>query len=101
MKEIGALKYKHENEKGVMHYVTFENQVVGLSQIKSLKIDYVDQYGKLDVAFDLKSKEFKTVSVEISNDIEFVKSVYEYMLSVDNTYFKDGQEGLCVLKFKE
>jgi len=99
METKGALKFKHSDEKGVMHYVTYKNEIVGLSFIRSLKIDYIDQFKKLEVSFDLKSSDFEEIEVKVDNNLEYVQEVYEYMLKENNTYFKDGFDGLCVLKF--
>lgn len=98
MNKTGALKFTHENEKGVMHYTTFNNELVALSVFDSKKVVFVTNGGKLDICFNLKGNDFESLAVEVVTDPKFVEEVYNYMLAEDNTYYKDGFEGLCVLK---
>lgn len=96
-----ALKFKYKNEKGVMHFVEFEGKLVGLSVLESQKVAYIQKHNNLDVTFDLKSKEFHLVKVTISTDEDYLTRVYNHMLEMENTYFKDGLQGLCVLVFEK
>lgn len=96
-----ALKFMHEEDKGVMHYVTFEGKLVGLSVHDSKKIAFIKSHGFLNIAFDLKDTEFYKVNVSIVTDEDYVRQVYQDMLQKDNTYFKEGMKGLCVLVFEK
>ena len=98
MNKNGALKYKHENENGVMHYTTFNERLVALSVLDSKKVEFINGGGKLEVAFDLKSKDFEFVAAEVVTEKSEVEEVYNLMLEEDNTYFKDGFDALCVIK---
>lgn len=98
MNKKGALKYRHEDEKGVMHYTTYEGRLVALSVHDSKKVEFVNNGGKLEVAFDLKSKDFEFVGAEIVTDKNEVEEVYNLMKEEENTYFTDGFDHLCVIK---
>lgn len=94
-----ALRFKHDSEKGVMHFVEYQGKTVGLSLRKAQKIGFIKEFGFLNIAFDLKSKDFEQVQVTVVTDVDYIKEVYEDMLQKDNTYFKEGYAELCVLVF--
>lgn len=98
MNKKSLIKYTHNNENGLMHYVIFEKEVVVLSAAESKKVDYINKHGELDITFDIKSKEFDRVKAEVITDPEYVKKVYTYMIETNNAYFVDGYDGLCVIK---
>ena len=93
------IKYKHDTDKGLMHYVVFEGEVVVLSAYESKKVSHIEKNGNLNITFDVKSNELDLVKIELVTDMEYVKKVYDYMIEINNAYFTEGYEGLCVLKF--
>ncbi len=93
------VKFRHGNHKGIFHYVVFEGSFVSLSEVNTGKIDYIKEKKSLDITFDLKDENYDIMSVDVIEDMEYVQKVYDFMLQNDNTYFKNGIEGLCVLKF--
>ncbi len=95
------IKYTHDNENGLMHYVVYEGDVVVLSVFDSKKVAFINEHGKLNVTFDVKSKDFDELGVSIVTEKEYVEKVYNYMLETNNAYFTDGFEGLCVIKFEK
>lgn len=98
MKNAKAIyKYIHNNEIGFMHYVVFEGKVVVLSKTESKKVDFIKENGYLDVTQDLKGNEFSKMNLSVVTDEEYIQKVYDYMLQTNNSYFKDGIEGLCAL----
>ena len=98
MNKLSLVKYAHGEEKGLMHYVVFEKEVVVLTEEESKKVDYVKEHGKLKISFDVKSKGYDELVVEAVTNKDYVEKVYNYMLEINNAYFKDGYESLCVLK---
>jgi len=101
MNKKALIKYTHGNDKGLMHYVVFEGDVVVMSVHKSKKVAYVEEHGTLNITFDIEQKEFDTVNVRVSSDKEYVQKVYKYMIETNNAYFEDGTEDLCVLVFQK
>ena len=101
MNKKSLIKYYHDDEHGLMHYVVFEGEVVVLSELESKKVDYIEKVGKLNVTFDITSDKFEVIDVSIIKEQEYVGKVYNYMLNTNNAYFKDGYESLCVIKFKK
>lgn len=99
MGKAQLVKFRHGNHKGVFHYVVFEDAFVALSEVNTGKIEYIKTTNALDISFDLQSETYDVMSVDVIEDKEYVQKVYDFMLSQDNTYFKSGIEGLCVLKF--
>lgn len=93
------IKFRHGNNKGIFHYVVFEDSFVSLSESNTGKIEYIKNKKALDITFDLQSETYDVMSVDVIEDREYVQKVYDFMLESDNTYFKNGIEGLCVLKF--
>lgn len=98
MKNAKAIyKYIHDGEIGFMHYVVFEGKVVVLSKTESKKVDFINQNGYLEVTQDLKGDEYSKMNLTVVMDKNYVQKVYDYMLQTNNSYFKDGIDGLCAL----
>lgn len=93
------IKFRHGSHKGIFHYVPYDNAFVALSETNTGKIEYIKETKSLDITFDLQSETYDVMSVDVIEDKEYIQEVYDYMLNTDNTYFKNGIEGLCVLKF--
>ena len=94
-----VIKFRHGNHKGYFHYEIFEGDFVALADTRSPKIDYIKTHGSIDLTFDMDSETYDVMNVDVITDKAYVKKVYHYMMEKENTYFKDGTEGLCVLKF--
>lgn len=101
MNKNALVKYRHDDDKGLMHYVVFNGDVVVMSKHESKKVAYIEQNGEMDVTFDITTNNFAPVKINVITDDEYVMSVYNYMLETNNAYFVDGTEGLCVLKFEK
>lgn len=101
MAKKDIIKFRHENDKGMFHYTVFEGEFVALSELKTKKVDYIKKHGTLDITFDLKSETYDNMAVDIIDDQEYVKKVYDFMSSNDNNYFEDGYDHLIVLKFHQ
>lgn len=99
MNKKSLIKYYHGEEKGFMHYVIFERDVVVLSEINTKKVKYIEENGKLNVTFKTDSDEYDLIDVKVIKDKEYVGKVYNYMIETNNAYFFDGYETLCVIKF--
>jgi len=101
MNKKSLIKYKHEQEIGLMHYVVFEGKVVVLSVEDSKKVSHIREHGFLDVTFFVDTEEYGPVNVSVNSDPKFVEKVYNYMIETNNPYFVDGFEGLCVITFEK
>ena len=99
MNKKSLIKYFHEDEKGFMHYVIFERDVVVLSEIDTKKVKYINKNGNLNITFNVDSDKFDLVDVKVITDKEYTEKVYNYMIETNNAYFFDGYESLCVIKF--
>jgi len=95
------IKFEHGDNVDLMHYVIYEGEVVVLSKQESKKVDFIKENKKLQVSFDIDSKMFDELDAEVVFDEEYVKKVYNYMIETNNAYFKDGYEGLCVIKLNK
>ena len=93
------MKFRHDDHKGIFHYVVYKDDFVALSEITTGKIDYIKQHGAIDITFDIKEENYDILGVDVITDEAYVKEVYDFMLETDNTYFKSGIAGLCVLRF--
>jgi hypothetical protein len=101
MNNKSLIKYRHGNERGLMHYVIFEGDVVVLSAYDSKKVSYIEENGNLDITFNITSNDFKNTKVQVIKDPEYLERVYIYMIETNNAYFTEGTEGLCVIKFEK
>ncbi len=99
MNKKSLIKFYHGEEKGFMHYVIFERDVVVLSEIDTKKVKYIEENGNLNVTFKTDSNEFDLIGVKVVKDKEYVEKVYNYMIGTNNAYFFDGFGSLCVIKF--
>ena len=72
-----------------------------ISEFKTKKVSYINEHGKLNISFDVKSEGYDLVNVSVVTDEEYVNKVYTYMIETNNAYFKDGTDGLCVIKFEK
>ncbi len=91
------IKYRHGNEEGYMHYVIYEEKFIVLSQMKSNKVDYIKEHGKLEITFDMQSDTFDPVKAEIITDSSYIHRVLNEMKSNENSYFREYEEGLCAI----
>ena len=94
-----VIKFRHGNHKGLFHYIKMDGVFVALSEVGTGKVEYIKEHRSLDITFDLKGEKYDVYFVDVIEDKETVQKVYDEMLKQDNTYFKEGIEGLCVLKF--
>ena len=101
MKKKCLIRLEHDDYKDLMHYTLFEGAMVVLSRYDSEKVQYVKKHGSFFVSKDIHSEKFEKIRVSIIQDKETVQLVYDEMIKQDNAYFKDGIEGLCVLKFEK
>ena len=99
MNKKSLIKYFHGDEKGLMHYVIFDRDIVVLSEIETKKVAYIKENGNLNISFNVDSNVFELINVSVITDKEYVEKVYNYMHEINNTYFKDGYQTLCVIKF--
>jgi hypothetical protein len=91
------IKYRHDSEEGYMHYIVFEEKFVVLSQFKSNKVDYINEHGKIEITFDLKSDTFDPVKAEVVTDSSFIHKVMNEMQRFENSYYREYEEGLCAI----
>ena len=99
MNKKSLIKFYHGEEKGLMHYVIFERDIVVLSEIETKKVKHIKENGNLNITFDIDSKDFDLVDVTVVTDKEYIGKVYNYMHEINNAYFFDGYDSLCVIKF--
>lgn len=101
MNKKSLIKYQHGKDKGLMHYVVYDGDVVILSRYESKKVTYIEKNGKLDITFDVDTDVLDTVKAEVVTDQDYVMSVYNYMIETNNAYFFEGTEGICVIKISK
>jgi hypothetical protein len=49
MNKRSLIKYKHDNETGLMYYVILEGEVVSLSKCDAKKVSYIKEKGMFDI----------------------------------------------------
>lgn len=95
------IKYQHDNEKGLMHYIVYNDVITSLSVLDSLKVKYIKENKALPITFELKSTDFVEYKAKVILDEVILQDVYDSMNKAGNSYFKDGIKGLCVLQFSK
>lgn len=96
---VKLVKFRHNYHKGIFHYDVLDDYIVVLSQNNTGKIDYIKQHGSIDVTFKIEEEEYQIMNVDIVEEKDYVQRVYDHFKETGNDYFKDGIEGLCVLRF--
>jgi hypothetical protein len=99
MNKKSLIKFAYKNEKGLFHYVIFNKDLVVLSEVNTGKIAHIEEFGTLDVTFDIKEGVLEPLKAEVVKDKEYVEQVYNYMIETNNAYFTEGFDNLCVIKF--
>lgn len=95
------IKFSHDDKTDLMHYVVFDGDVVVLSKKESTKVPYAQKEKELEVSFDIESNDYDVLKVEVVEDLDYVKKVYNYMIETNNAYFTDGYEDLVALKLSK
>lgn len=101
MNKKSLVKFAHNEDKAFMHYVVFNGEVVVLSRFDSKKVTHIEAHGSVEVSFDVDSSGYDVLKAEVVADPVYVEKVYNYMIETNNAYFKDGIEGLCVIKLSK
>ena len=70
MNNKALVKYRHDDEKGLMHYVIFNGEAVVMSRYDSKKIAHIEKNGELDVTFDITQNNFAPVKMTVETDSE-------------------------------
>jgi hypothetical protein len=96
---VKLVKFRHNYHKGIFHYDVLDDYIVVLSKDDTGKIKYINEHGAIDVTFQIENEEYQIMGVDIVTDKEYVQKVYDHFKASGNDYFKDGIEGLCVLRF--
>jgi general stress protein 26 len=99
MEKQKFVKFRHNDHKGIFHYDVYNGDIVVLSKNNTSKIDYIKSHGAIDVTFIVEEEDYQVMGVDIINDPSYVQEVYDHFKNSENDYFKDGIDGLCVLKF--
>lgn len=101
MNKKSLVKFRHNNNVGLFHYVIFEGDFVVLSEKETGKVLYIKENGKLEITFDVETENYDMLTVELVEDTNYVEKVYNYMIETNNPYFHEGVEGLVALKFRK
>lgn len=101
MNKKSLVKFVHNEDNAFMHYVVFQGEVVVLSRFESKKVTHIKEHGSIEVSFDVDSSGYDILKAEIVSEPQYVEQVYNYMIETNNAYFKDGIEGLCVIKLSK
>jgi hypothetical protein len=99
MKDKGFLKFKGNESKGVLNYIKYNDDIVSLTQIYSRKVRHIKTEKNIDIAIGLLSRDFNKTKVDIIDNSQTVKEVFDYMLSQKHTHYKKEYKDLVVLKF--
>jgi hypothetical protein len=95
------IKFSRDDKTDLMHYVVYDGDVVVLSKKESTKIPYAKEKGELEVSFDIDAKTYDVLKVDLVEDLDYVKKVYDYMIETNNAYFTDGYEDLVAMKLRK
>ena len=99
MKDKGILKFRGTESRGVMHFIKYNNTYVSITKKTSRKVKHIKKNNTLSVAFNILSKDFNDILVDINEDEIAVKQVFEYMKSQKHTHYKKTPEDLVVLTY--
>lgn len=99
MKNI--VKFKHDGHEGFLSIVDKNDSYYSLVEKNTTKVEAAKGTHKLLISYELKNPNFMEVEVDIIDDFDFTKEIYEQLEKDKNLYFKELNEQLCVLKIKK
>lgn len=99
MKNI--VKFSHEGHEGFLSVVEKNGSYYSLVEKNTPKVEAAKETHKLLISYELKTPNFIEVEVDIVDDFDFTKEIYERLEKDKNLYFKELNEQLCVLKIKK
>jgi len=99
MKNI--VKFKYEGHEGFLSVVDKEDAYYSLVEKHTPKVVSVKETHKLLISYELKMPDFIETEVDIIDDFDFTKEIYEQLKKDKNLYFKELNNQLCVLKIKK
>lgn len=99
MEDKGYIKFKGKESQGAMHCVLFNDKHVSITLNDSRKVKHIKEEGKIGIAENLRSREFKDMAVTVVEDKTYAKEVFEYMLSIDHCHYSEYDERLVVIEY--
>ena len=99
MKNI--VKFKYEGHEGFLSVVDKEDAYYTLVEKNTPKVEAAKETHKLLISYELKMPDFIETEVDIIDDFDFTKEIYEQLKKDKNLYFKELNNQLCVLKIKK
>ena len=96
-----AFKFKIDGKEGFLSVIEKPEFYYALVQKNTQKVKFIQETNKLLISYELKNPQFKEVCVNISNDQELIKSVYDQLEAEKNLYFKQLDDTLCVLEIEK
>ena len=98
-KSKGILKFKSKYSKGPMHYIMYNGNIYSVTTGSSRKIKSLKEEGTLEIAPHLLSRKWAPIKIEIIDDYQFVKEVFDYMITNKHSYHKSINEDFVALKY--
>lgn len=96
MKKV--LKFRFEGKEGFLSVVESNEVYYALVQKDTPKVTHIRDTHQLEISLELKQPAYAWVSVQIIEDFNTIKSVYETLEKENNLYFKQLDDTLCVLE---
>lgn len=97
-KDKGILKYKSENSKGPMHYIKVDGDVYTLTLSSSQKVKDIKNNPSMKIAPNLLSRKFVDKTIEVIDDLDKVRMLFDTMLDKKNTHFKNWNDQLTAIR---
>lgn len=96
MKKV--LKFKFKENEGFLSVVENENFYYALVQKDTQKIMEIKNTHQLHIAYELKNPVFINTFVNVIEDQEVIRWVFEQLKADNNLYFKNLDDSLCVIE---
>ncbi len=99
MAQVGKLKF--EDQDLYMHYTEYEGETWFISDSNEERTEFYKSYDKFEFLFDLKGGDYLPVKLDVNEDAEFTKALFEKMLNDNNSYFKEYKDSFISIKINK
>jgi hypothetical protein len=95
---VGKLKFKDQDL--YMHYTELDGDFWFITDSNDEKNEFFDTFEGFEFLYELKSDEYKAVSLSVNSDLEFTENMFNQMLADNNSYFKEFKDTFVAVKLE-
>lgn len=99
IKDRAIIKIEQKGSEAMMHSVNIEDNYYSLTLGASEKVKKLEEDSSLNFIFTKNSSEVLKASAKVISDKEVVKDLFDRLLDINFTHFKQWDDDLVVMEF--